>query len=153
MALFSNIFRKVTSTFAYEGKSWGDTWDYIKDLPWKTSPISAYRSYKESRVFYRAKPFLEGLDERLKPPDFSITPTKSHLKDKYHYIFDVSFKYTHLAQGPTHTMSLLSSTRITKQAALDRMYIDLLEHKKRKEYLNLDDIEIKLVGVRESQWV
>lgn len=150
---FSNVFRKAVSTFAFKGKTFTETWDYTKKLPWVTSPIKAYRHYKESKTFHRLKPFYDKLPGELSFGTTMITPTQQRLKNRYQYIFDVELATSRIAGIQHQTFSFMADRRMTKEEVSEWMQQAIEDKEALEKYGRIQFMEVNLIGVRQSRWI
>lgn len=150
---FGNIFRKVTSTFAFQGRTFRQTWDYLKTLPWKTKPVTAYRQYSESRTFYRLRPFHEKMPQTAHPLKGLITKTGARLKNKYQYIFEVKIASSKGFGFDTQWVSFYDSRAWTKGSAEGIMKDIVMERQNKEKYGFIQALVVKQIGVRQSKMV
>ena len=115
--------------------------------------MTAYRQYKESKVFARLKPFYKDLLFGMTFDKRYVTPTQHRLKGKFHYIFDVSMG-TEKIPGIQHEMfSFLSDTNLTKGQAQAEMYRLIEEKEALEKYGKIQFLTVSLSGVRQSRWI
>lgn len=151
--VFGNIFRKVTSTFAFQGKSFNETWDYIKTLPWKTKPTLAFKQYSESRTFYRLKPFHEKMPQTAHPLKGLVTKTGARLRNKYQYIFEIEIKSSKSLVYETQWVSFYDSRSLTKGSAENIMRDIVMRLQDEIKYGVIEALTVSQIGVRQSKMV
>lgn len=150
---FGNVFRKVTSVFAKTGKSWTNTWSSIKKLPWTTHPLQAYRSYSETKIAERLKPFWKASGPGTIPTPQTIVTTQVRLRERLQYLFQVTIRTTKDPLGSTQIFSLMEPYEISKLSAERRMEQILRGMYDRTKYGKITEMSVNLEEVRQSRWI
>ncbi len=148
-----NAVSFVSSKFAAAGKTFADAWEVFKPIIQAENKLKAYRVFREAKEFRRLRPFVGRVPGWLEVPGVFITSTTARLRNRFQYMFDVTFQYKGILLPETHMFSFLSPVSLTKNEVQQRMQLIIEQHYRREKYQEIDNIEVNLAGIRKTRWL